>query len=281
MSPAFSASGRPLPLLMGVLNVTPDSFSDGGRYAAPAAALAHGKRLMEEGCAILDIGGESTRPGAALLSPEDEQARVLPVIEGLREEAGKRGVIISVDTRNATTMEVAAAKGADMINDISALTHDPNALAVAAKLGLPVVLMHMKGAPPNMQKAPHYGDVLQEILDYLAARIGACEAAGIPREKLIADPGIGFGKTAEHNLILQHNITRFHELGVPVLVGASRKSFIGAVAGVENADDRLPGSLAAALFAAQHGVQILRVHDVAETRQALTIWRALQSPRLY
>ena len=256
--------------IMGVVNVTPDSFSDGGRYLATDAAIAHGLQLEAEGADILDIGGESTRPGAEPLGIEDECRRVLPVIEGLARRAR---VPLSIDTRNAEVMRRAAQSGARIINDVSALAHDPQSLEVAAASGLPVVLMHALGDPRTMQRNPVYDDVVLDVYDALEVRIEACEKAGIARERLIVDPGIGFGKTLAHNLALLGALSIFHGLGCTVLLGASRKSFIGKLTGAL-ADDRLPGSLAAALLGAVQGVQIVRVHDVAATRQALAVWEA-------
>jgi dihydropteroate synthase len=254
--------------IMGVVNVTPDSFSDGGRYLAADAAIAHGLQLEAEGADILDIGGESTRPGAEPIGIEDECQRVLPVIEGL---AARARVPLSIDTRNAEVMRRAVQSGARIINDVSALGHDPQSLEVAAATGVPVVLMHAQGDPRTMQRNPVYDDVVLDVYDALEARIEACEKAGIPRERLVVDPGIGFGKTLAHNLALLGALSIFHGLGCAVLLGASRKSFIGKLTGAQ-ADDRLPGSLAAALLGAAQGVQILRVHDVAATRQALAVW---------
>lgn len=256
------------PRIMGVVNITPDSFSDGGRYLGADAAIAHGLRLEAEGADILDIGGESTRPGAEPIGIEDECRRVLPVIEGLAKQVR---VPLSIDTRNAEVMRRAAQSGARIINDVSALAHDPQSLEVAAATGLAVVLMHAQGDPRNMQRNPAYDDVALDVYDALEARVAACEKAGIPRERLVVDPGIGFGKTLAHNLALLGALSMFHGLGCAVLLGASRKSFIGKLTGAE-ADDRLPGSLAAALLGVAQGVQILRVHDVAATRQAVAIW---------
>ncbi len=256
--------------LMGVVNVTPDSFSDGGDFAAPEAAIAHARSLAAGGSDLLDIGGESTRPGSDAVSLEDERARVMPVIEALNGLATP----ISLDTRKAALMAEGASAGVKLLNDVSALTFDPESLSVAAGTGLPVVLMHAKGDPKTMQDNPHYDDVLLEVFDFLASRIAAAIEAGIPRSRLVADPGIGFGKTLEHNLELLHGLSIFHGLGVPLLVGASRKRFIGALTGESDTKARLPGSIAAALIAAGQGAQILRVHDVAETRQALAVWRA-------
>ena len=254
--------------IMGVVNVTPDSFSDGGRHLVADAAIAHGLQLEAEGADILDIGGESTRPGAEPLGIEDECRRVLPVIEGL---AARARVPLSIDTRNAEVMRRAVQSGARIVNDVSALTHDPQSLEVAAATGVPVVLMHAQGDPRTMQRNPVYDDVVLDVYDALEARIEACEKVGIPRERLVVDPGIGFGKTLAHNLALLGALSIFHGLGCGVLLGASRKSFMGKLTGALP-DDRLPGSLAAALLGAAQGVQIIRVHDVAATRQALAVW---------
>ena len=259
------------PLVMGIVNVTPDSFYDGGAHPDSGSAIAHGRKLLAEGADILDVGGESTRPGAASLSIAEEIARVVPVIEALAKE----GAVISVDTRHAPVMRAAIAAGARIVNDITALTGDPDGLPVVAETGVAAVLMHMQGEPATMQKAPHYEDALSEIEDYLAERLAACRAAGVPFERLAVDPGIGFGKRPQHNLELLAGTGRFRELGAAVLIGASRKSFIGMLSHGEKAADRLPGSLAAALAAVERGADILRVHDVAETRQALTIWQAI------
>lgn len=257
------------PLVMGILNVTPDSFSGDG--APPAAILARAEAMLEAGADILDIGGESTRPGAAPVPPEEECRRILPVIRALAGRA-----VLSVDTRNAATMQAALAAGARIVNDVSALRHDPAALRVVAEAGAPVVLMHMLGDDPRlMQQDPRYGDVALEVAGFLADRVAAAEAAGIPRARIALDPGIGFGKTPAHNLALLERLPLLVGLGCPVLVGASRKGFLGRLSGVAEAGRRLPGSLAAALFAATRGAAILRVHDVAETVQALRVWRAL------
>jgi dihydropteroate synthase len=258
------------PRIMGVVNVTPDSFSDGGRYLAAGAAVAHALQLEAEGADILDIGGESTRPGSEATGIEEECRRVLPVVAALARRARAR---ISIDTRKAEVMRRAAEEGAHMINDVSALTHDPAGLETAARLGLPVVLMHARGEPRTMQVEPRYDDVVLDVYDALEARVAACVAAGIPRARLIVDPGIGFGKTLAHNLELLGSLGIFHGLGCGVMLGASRKSFIGFLTGAK-VDDRLPGSLAAALLGAAQGVQLLRVHDVAATRQALVVWEA-------
>jgi dihydropteroate synthase len=260
------------PLIVGVVNVTPDSFSDGGRYLAPDAAIAHVLRLEAEGADILDIGAESTRPGAAPVDLQEELRRVMPVIEALVPKVRAR---LSIDTRKAEVMRRAARAGVALVNDVSALTHDPGALRVAAETGLPVVLMHAQGDPRTMQDDPRYADVVLDVYDWLGARIDACERAGIPRSRLIVDPGIGFGKTLAHNLALLGALSIFHGLGCPILLGASRKSFIGNLTGAD-VEHRLPGSIAAALLGVGQGVQILRVHDVAATRQALAVWEGAQ-----
>jgi dihydropteroate synthase len=256
---------------MGVVNVTPDSFSDGGEFLDPAAAIAHGLRLHAEGADIVDVGGESTRPGAAAVPADEEIRRVVPVIEAL---AGA-GVLVSIDTRTAAVMRAGIAAGARMINDISALRHDPEALATAGASGLPVVLMHSQGEPATMQVAPTYELAPLDVFDHLAARVQAWTDAGHDRAHLVIDPGIGFGKTLEHNLQILSQLGLYLGLGLPVLLGVSRKSFIGRLAGGAAPADRLPGSLAAALRGAAAGIALLRVHDVAATQQALAVWRAL------
>jgi dihydropteroate synthase len=259
------------PLVMGVLNVTPDSFSDGGRWVDAEHAIAHGRALVEAGADIIDVGGESTRPGAPELPQGEEIRRVEPVVRVL---AGG-GAVVSVDTRHEAVMERALAAGARIVNDVSALTHDSDSLDYIARCQLPVVLMHMRGEPLTMQRAPVYDSALVEVLEYIEARIASCAAAGIPRERIIVDPGIGFGKLVPHNLDLLAGIGAFHALGCGVMLGVSRKSMIARLSRGEPPDARLPGSLAAGLFAVQQGVQILRVHDVAETRQALALWGAI------
>ena len=258
------------PRIMGVINVTPDSFSDGGDHPAPAAAIAHGRALAAAGADILDVGGESARPGARPTSIAAERARVLPVIEGLRAT----GRPISIDTRKADIMRAALDAGAAVVNDISALTHDPNSLAVVAASSAPVVLMHAAGQPATMQQDPHYSHVLLDVFDYLEARIAACAAAGIANQRVIVDPGIGFGKTLDHNLALLRGLAMFRTLGCPLLIGVSRKSFIGRLDGVAEPKRRLAGSLAAGLWALAQGADVLRVHDVAETAQAIAVWQA-------
>jgi len=265
------------PQVMGIVNVTPDSFSDGGVHAEAEAAIAAGHDMAAAGAALVDVGGESTRPGAKPVWEGDEAARILPVVKRLA--AG--GTAVSVDTRKALVMEQALAAGAGLVNDVSALTWDPRALAVVAKAGCPVVLMHHKGAPETMQDDPRYDrPVLLEVYDWLEARIAACEAAGIARERIVVDPGFGFGKTLAHNLQLMNGLALLHGLGCAVLLGASRKRTIGALAGEAPADKRLAGSLALALKGAGQGVQLLRVHDVPETVQALRVWRGLRDAAL-
>jgi dihydropteroate synthase len=260
------------PRIMGIVNVTPDSFSDGGSFATGEAAIAHGLRLVEEGADILDIGGESTRPGSEPVALEEELRRVMPVLEGLR---ARTRTPISIDTRKAAVMRRAAAAGADILNDVSALSHDPDALGAACESGLPVVLMHAQGEPKTMNDNPQYEDVVLDVFDYLEQRIAACEAAGIPKSRLVADPGIGFGKHLHHNVAVLSAMSLYHGLGVPVLLGASRKKLIGQLCNVEAPKERVPGSIAAALSAVAQGVQIVRAHDVAATRQALAVWQAV------
>jgi dihydropteroate synthase len=260
---------------MGIVNVTPDSFSDGGKFLPAEAAVAHALRLEAEGADILDIGGESTRPGADPIGVEEEWRRCGPVLAAL---AGRTRAKLSIDTRKAEIMRRAADAGVHMINDVSALAHDPASLQTAAATGLPIVLMHSRGDPRTMQDKPTYEDVALDVYDALQARVEACEAAGITRARLMVDPGIGFGKTLAHNLALLGSLSIFHGLGCAVMLGASRKSFISKLTGAAAMEDRLPGSLAAALQGARQGVQILRVHDVAATRQALVLWEASFQP---
>ncbi len=271
LRPPFAGLMLDRPLVAGILNVTPDSFSDGGKAYGTEAAIAQGRRLVEEGADILDIGGESTRPGAAEVSAGEQIDRVLPVIAALAGD----GVPLSVDTRSATVMAAALAAGATIVNDVSALTHDPDALAVIAGSQTSVILMHSRGTPQTMLGESGYDDVLAEVYAALAERVEACLAAGIPRGRIAVDPGIGFAKTGEQNLILLRDMATFHGLGCAVMVGASRKRFIGTITAVAEPAGRIAGSLAVALHMAAQGVQILRVHDVAETRRALTLWRAV------
>lgn len=267
----FAGLSLARPLIMGVVNVTPDSFSDGGETMDAAAAVARGRALQAAGADIVDVGGESTRPGALSLDPRDESARVVPVIRAL----AVAGAVVSVDTRNARTMAEALDAGAGIVNDVTALTGDPDALALVARRGASVVLMHMRGDPRTMQDAPRYDDVVGDVADYLAGRVEACVRAGIPRAKIAIDPGIGFGKTVEHNVQLIAGLDRLAALGCAVLLGVSRKSFIGRLSRGEDAKNRLSGSLAAMLAGVARGADIVRVHDVAETRQALAVWAAI------
>ena len=268
--PPFAGLTLARPALMGIVNVTPDSFSDGGLYDTTEGAIAHAAGLAAEGAAIVDIGGESTRPGSDTVEHDDELARVVPVLEGL---AGSPAVI-SIDTRKAPVARAAAKAGAKILNDVSALTYDPACLDVAVETGLDVVLMHAQGEPKTMQDNPTYDDVALEVFDFLEERIDACVAAGIERARIAADPGLGFGKTLAHNLTLLANLSLLHGLGVPLLVGASRKRFIGGLGQGRDPRSREPGSYAAAIASAAQGAQILRVHDVEGSRQALDVWRA-------
>jgi dihydropteroate synthase len=258
---------------MGVVNVTPDSFSDGGQHLRAEDAVAGAEAMLAAGADILDIGGESTRPGADPVPEAVELDRVLPVIASLRT----RGVTapISIDTRNAAVARAAFAEGADLFNDVSALSHDPASLAAAADGGWPVCLMHAQGDPRTMQDAPAYGDVVLEVTDYLEGRIAAAEAAGIPRARILVDPGIGFGKTVAHNLALTRNLAVLHGLGCGLLFGASRKRVIGTIGGEQEPARRLPGSISVALEALRQGAQVIRVQDVGDTRQAVALWQAL------
>ncbi|MEO8244111.1 MAG: dihydropteroate synthase [bacterium] len=270
--PAFGGLAMDRPLIMGILNVTPDSFSDGGLFLRPEAAVMQA-RIMASGADIIDIGGESTRPGAAEVTVTDEVARTVPVIAVLR--AGGLDRPISIDSRKSDVVRAALAAGAAWVNDVTALRHDPEMAGVVAKAGCPVILMHSIATPATMQDDPVYDDVLLDVFDALAARVAAAEAAGIARDRIAVDPGIGFGKTLQHNLTLLARLSLFHDLGVPVLLGASRKRFIGTVSAEDDAARRMPGSLAVALAGVAQGVQMIRVHDVAETRQALSLWQAV------
>jgi dihydropteroate synthase len=259
------------PLIMGIVNVTPDSFSDGGDAFDAATAVVAGLSMVEAGADIIDVGGESTRPGAEPVSLDEELARVLPVVRRLAEA----GVAVSIDTRHAAVMTAAVAAGARIINDVGALRAE-GALEAAAKSGAAVCLMHMQGEPKTMQEAPHYACAPLDVYDFLAERVAACEAAGIPRERLAVDPGIGFGKTAEHNAQVLAALPLYHGLGCPLLLGASRKSFIANLSADEAPRKRLPGSLAAAVVGLEAGAHILRVHDVVDTVQAVKVWRAVK-----
>lgn len=261
----------------GILNITPDSFSDGGRLFGDAeASAAAGVGMASAGAALLDVGGESTRPGAATVWEGDEIARVVPVIERL----ARAGMAVSIDTRKAAVMRAALGAGAALVNDVSALCHDPEAMRVVAEAGCPVILMHHQGQPSDMQRNPRYEDVLIEVYDWLFARIEACVAGGIARDRILVDPGIGFGKTVSHNLALMNGLSLFHGLGCPIMLGASRKSLIGAIDREAPAERRLGGSLALALAGCAQGVQLLRVHDVPETVQAVRLWRGMRDEAL-
>ena len=275
LSPSLDCAGRVLKLdrtrVMGIVNVTPDSFSDGGAHASTDAAVAHGLALAAQGADILDVGGESTRPGAAPVPLEEELRRVVPVIERLARETA---LPVSVDTRKPEVMRAAVQAGAGMINDVCALRRD-GALEAAAQLGVPVVLMHMLGEPGSMQDDPRYDDVVAEVHRFLAERIFAAELAGIARKNIVVDPGFGFGKTTGHNVLLLAGLERFAELGVPLLAGLSRKRSIGELTGRAVPGERVAGSVAAHLLAAQRGAAIVRVHDVAATVDALKVWEAV------
>jgi dihydropteroate synthase len=268
--PPFAGLDLSRPVLMGIVNVTPDSFSDGGLYDQTEGAAAHAAELASDGAAIVDIGGESTRPGADTVADDDELSRVVPVLKALKGSPA----VISIDTRKSAVARAAARAGAKILNDVSALTYDPACLDVAVEEGLDLVLMHAQGEPKTMQDNPTYDDVALEVFDYLEERIAACEAAGVPRARIAADPGLGFGKTLAHNLALLANVSLFHGLGVPLLIGASRKRFIGGLGQEKDPKSREPGSHAAAIASAAQGAQAFRVHDVAGSRQALAVWRA-------
>jgi dihydropteroate synthase len=270
--PPFLDAGRPL--VMGIVNVTPDSFSDGGLSFDAASAVAHGQQLIREGADILDIGGESTRPGSEGVPEDEELRRVIPVIKALAEA----GHTVSIDTRKARVMREALAAGAKFVNDVSALTFDPTSMETMAAASCPVILMHAQGDPKTMQLNPRYDDVALDVYDWLEARIAACAAAGIARERLIADPGIGFGKSFRHNLDVMRQFALYHGLGVPLLVGLSRKAFIGALTGEKRAAERVNGSVGGAAWAALNGAHILRVHDVKATVAALAVIRAAAAP---
>ncbi|HVP07500.1 MAG TPA: dihydropteroate synthase [Candidatus Acidoferrum sp.] len=273
----LSADRRPSlsrPLIMGILNVTPDSFSDGGKFARFEAAVAQAMQMQNEGADIIDIGGESSRPGAEPVSAQDEMERVLPAIKEIRRLSP---IQISIDTYKAATAEAALAAGANIVNDISALRFDPAMVDLLARTDVPVILMHMLGTPRDMQQNPTYTDCVKEIGDFFGERIEFCRSRGIGKERLILDPGIGFGKRLEDNLAILRELEQFKRFGLPVLVGASRKSFIGKVASSERpAGERLGGSIAAAVVAALHGADIVRVHDVAETVEALRVVQAIR-----
>jgi len=257
------------PKLMGVVNVTPDSFSDGGRYLDPAAAVAHGEELLGQGADLLDVGGESTRPGAEEVSADEEVARVLPVVEGLAGEA-----TVSIDTSKAEVARAALDAGATIVNDVTALRHDPEIGELCAERGATLVLMHMQGDPRTMQEEPRYDDVVDDVKAFLVERIEVATASGVAEERIWVDPGIGFGKDLEHNFELLRRLGELGTLGRPLVIGASRKSFIGKIDG-SAVDDRLGGTIAASILAAAEGADVLRVHDVAETAQAAQVAGAI------
>ncbi|MGD9293303.1 MAG: dihydropteroate synthase [Roseobacter sp.] len=259
------------PRVMGILNTTPDSFSDGGENYGVQAALAGAEKM--QWADILDVGGESTRPGAKAVPSEEEIDRTVPVISALR--ASGRQQVISIDTRKAVVAEAALAAGAGLVNDVSGLTFDAALAPLCARQAVPVCVMHAQGDPATMQDGPQYADVLLDVYDFLAGQMERVEKAGVPRQRIIADPGIGFGKTLVHNLALLRRLSLFHSLGVPILLGASRKRFIGTIGDAEEPAARMPGSVAVALAALHQGVQIVRVHDVSETVQAIALWRAV------
>lgn len=271
--PFLDCAGRRLglgaPVVMGVLNLTPDSFSDGGRHAGPAAALRHAELMVEQGAAIIDVGGESTRPGAAPVPAAEEIGRVLPVLR----ELAAWPVVVSVDTSKPEVMRAALDAGAALVNDVRAL-REPGALDAVARSGAAVCLMHMQGEPRTMQSQPRYADVVAEVREFLADRVAACEAAGIGRGRIAVDPGFGFGKTVEHNLELLRGLRSIASLGCPVLAGLSRKSLLGALTG-RPVEARLAGGIAAAVMAVVHGAHIIRTHDVAETVDALRVAAAV------
>jgi dihydropteroate synthase len=264
------------PQVMGIVNATPDSFSDGGQFADGAAAADAGAEMAAQGAAIVDVGGESTRPGAKLVWEGDEIERIIPVVSQLV----RGGAAVSVDTRKADVMTAAMAAGAQMINDVSALSYDGRSVGVIAASSVPIVMMHHKGAPETMQDDPRYDDVLVEVYLWLEERIAAAEEAGIDRNRILIDPGFGFGKNVAHNLELMNGLALFHSLGCPIVVGASRKRTIGALSNEAPVDRRLGGSIAFALKAAEQGVHIVRVHDVFETVQALRVWRGMRDQAL-
>jgi dihydropteroate synthase len=273
---ALPSPAQLVPQIMGIVNVTPDSFSDGGQFFDTTRAIAHGQQLVSEGAYILDIGGESTRPGAEFVYADDEIARVVPVIAGCADF----GTNISIDTRKADVMQAAIAAGAGLINDVTALEYDRDSLQVAANSQKPVCLMHSFADPKVMQDNPHYDHALFDVIDYLARRVELCLQAGIDRQNIIVDPGIGFGKTLPHNLLLLKGLRFFHSLGCQVLLGVSRKSFITKIDSEDDAESRLGGSLAPVIYGLKAGVQVYRVHDVAQTRQLINVWQAIDNTSL-
>lgn len=271
----FAGVAMDAPKIMGIVNVTPDSFSDGGQHGTAETGALHGLALAVQGAHILDVGGESTRPGSDAVSIDEELSRVIPAVKRLSDA----GHVVSIDTRKPLVMREAVKAGAAIINDVSALQHDPDSLRAVAELNVPVVLMHAQGDPRTMQLNPHYDDVALDVYDHLEGRVDACIEAGIPRSRIAIDPGIGFGKTFRHNLEVLNQITLFHGLGVVVLLGLSRKGFIGALTGEKNAGNRVHGSVGGAVQAALNGVHILRVHDVKATVEALAVATAVAEPR--
>lgn len=261
------------PNIMGILNVTPDSFSDGGKHRVPSQAVNTGVAMVRDGADIIDIGGESTRPGAVTVHTNSEISRVEPVIQALKYSVP---IPVSIDTRKSMVAEAAVAVGADLVNDVSGFSYDKMLVPYCARHNLPVCVMHAQGDPETMQENPRYDDVLLDVFDFLGAQVCMLVGAGIPRSRILVDPGIGFGKTEAHNLAILNRISLFHSLGCGVLLGVSRKKFIGRISGVQTPDERVMGSVAVALAAVAQGVQVLRVHDVLETRQALDLWKAVQ-----
>ena len=270
--PPFAGLNLTAPHIMGIVNVTPDSFSDGGETVTREAALDRGCAFAEEGADLIDVGGESTRPGSDPVTMEVERDRVVPAVTALADA----GLTVSIDSRRTAVITAAVAAGARVVNDVTALTGDEGSLEAVAAAGVDVVLMHMQGEPATMQKDPQYTDVAIDVYDYLAARIAACEAVGIPRSRIAIDPGIGFGKAIQHNLRILNRLAMFRGLGCAVVVGVSRKSFMNKLSPTLPAGERLGGSIAGGLAAVRRGAHILRVHDVAQTRQALDVWRAIE-----
>lgn len=272
--PDLAGLGMGRPTIMGILNVTPDSFSDGGQHNTADKAVQQAARMIEQGADILDIGGESTRPGAVDVEITEEIQRTAPVIQAIR---GSSSVPISIDTRKSQVAAEALKAGANLVNDVAAFSYDPDLAGVVSQTGAPVCLMHAQGDPATMQKDPQYDNVLLDVYDYLERKVCEAEAAGIPRSHIMVDPGIGFGKTLEHNLTLLKGLSLFHAIGCPILLGASRKRFIGTLGNAPEAQDRAPGSVAVALAGVSQGVQMVRVHDVKETAQALALHMAVTS----
>ncbi len=268
---AAPVRARP-PLVMGILNITPDSFSDGGKYLSPASAIDHARDMITQGADILDLGAESTRPGATPVPAKDQLSRLLPVIQAIR---GRSDILLSVDTTDSQVAAAAVSAGAGLINDVSAGRFDPQMLAVAARLGVPVALMHMLGEPGTMQQNPVYTDVVREVKEHLAQRKAAALAAGVAPHRILLDPGIGFGKTIQHNLALLKSLIALRMLGCPILLGTSRKRFIGAVTGVDDPAGRIIGSCATIAWGITNGAEVLRVHDIAETVQTIRMTKAI------